>query len=225
MTSTLILVPTELERVRLRAHVDTALELCGFGPIAAAVRTAELVARRRPERVVLVGIGGSYDLARAPIGSARCFARVFGEGVGVADGERFLGPRELRLPQLPELDGRPAVADELALWRPRGDGDARASEDAGALLTAPTASADAAAARARAARRPSAVCEDMEAFGAALACLRFGDVPLCVVRGVSNRAGDRDHAGWSIDAALAAAAERLDAVLTSPWFHDPEGPR
>lgn len=209
MTETLILVPTELERERLVEHVDHELVLCGFGPIAAAARTAELLAHRRPDRVLLVGIAGSLDIERAPVGAARTFERVHGDGVGVADPDGFLGPRALRLAQLPALDGRAEVFDTLALHGPTGLAH-------GALLTAPTASADPEHARDRTARVPDAVAEDMEAFGAALACQRT-DTPLCVVRGISNRAGDRDHTRWLIDEALAAAAALATRVLDAHW--------
>ncbi len=38
-----------------------AFQLCGFGPIAAAARAGALIARYKPERVLLVGIAGSFD--------------------------------------------------------------------------------------------------------------------------------------------------------------------
>lgn len=53
---------------------------------------------------------------------------------------------------------------------------------------------------------PHAVAEDMEAFSVALAC-RMAKVPLTVIRGISNMAGDRDKANWNVTGALEAAAE------------------
>ena len=53
---------------------------------------------------------------------------------------------------------------------------------------------------------PNAVAEDMEAFGVAMAASLMG-VPLQVVRGMSNTAGDRQLSQWKIDDALEAAAE------------------
>jgi len=218
MTDALVLVPTELERARLVPHLGDQLELVGFGPIAAAARTAELLARHRPRRVLLIGIAGSYDLARAPLGAALAFGRVRCDGVGVARAAGFLGPRELRLPQRPALDGRDAVYDELALDLPDTTG-----ADA-TLLTAPTASADDAEARARRVRHPDALAEDMEGFGVALACVA-GATPLCVVRGISNAVGDRDHAGWRIEEALDAAAALARRALDAPWSTAQDGAR
>jgi futalosine hydrolase len=73
------------------------------------------------------------------------------------------------------------------------------------LLTACAASADAADVAVRRRLFPTAVAEDMEGFGVALAC-RLAGVPLAIVRGISNDAGDRDKRRWQIGPALEAAA-------------------
>ncbi|NDH95322.1 MAG: futalosine hydrolase, partial [Planctomycetia bacterium] len=59
---------------------------------------------------------------------------------------------------------------------------------------------------------PTAVAEDMEGFAVALAC-RLAGVPCQIIRGISNRAGDRDKARWQIEPALRAAAVQAKAVL------------
>ena len=46
--------------------------------------------------------------------------------------------------------------------------------------------------------------EDMEGFGVALAC-HAAQVPCSILRGVSNRAGERDPTMWRTQAALEAA--------------------
>jgi futalosine hydrolase len=48
------------------------------------------------------------------------------------------------------------------------------------------------------------VAEDMEGFAVAMAC-RLRGVPLDIVRGISNTAGDRDASRWQVAAALEAA--------------------
>ena len=60
----------------------------------------------------------------------------------------------------------------------------------------------------RLAKNPTAVGEDMEAFGVAMACQMSG-VACEVIRGFSNIAGDRDKANWQIDQALLAAVDLL----------------
>ncbi len=58
---------------------------------------------------------------------------------------------------------------------------------------------------------PKAVAEDMEGYAVALAC-RLHDVPLTIIRGISNQAGDRNHDGWQVAEALQSAAELFGEV-------------
>jgi len=222
---TLLLIPTELERRRFLDHGGLApgsalVELCGFGPVAAAARTAQLLARLRPARVLLVGIAGAYDPEATPVGEAFEFAEVALEGVGVGSGAALVPPPELGFPQWPG-----AVADEqtspIEMRLPLAAG----AEALPLLLTTCGASADDAEARLRRERFPAAAAEDMEGFAVATACA-LARVPLCIVRGLSNRVGDRDPAHWRIPAAL-AAARRLAAELLSrpdPWPPATPGP-
>jgi futalosine hydrolase len=57
-------------------------------------------------------------------------------------------------------------------------------------------------------KHPSAIAEDMEGFSVAAACKLAGK-PIRIVRGISNRAGDRDHRFWEIDRGLDAAMTRV----------------
>jgi futalosine hydrolase len=213
---TLVLVPTELERAQLAPHLTgVSLELCGFGPLAAAARAAALLARTRARRVLLVGIAGSYDEQRAPLASAHLFTHVALDGLGVHTPRGFLGPRELGFAQAPALGAHAAVFDELALAAPHGTA-------AALLVTAPTASGSSEERAARLVRRPAALAEDMEAFGVALAAREF-DVPCAVVRGISNAVGDRRFATWRVAEALASAARLARTALASPWSRSEDG--
>ena len=77
-------------------------------------------------------------------------------------------------------------------------------------------SAAAAARRGEAAARrdtyQDALAEDMEAFSVALACA-LHRVPVSVVRGISNVAGDRQRSNWKVEQALREAARLLEDVL------------
>jgi futalosine hydrolase len=206
--TTLVLVPTQREHARLVelggfAAPGTRVERCGFGPVAAAARTAELLARLRPRRALLVGIGGSFEPAELPVGSARTLAAVRLEGVGVGRDGRPLAPSELGLPQWCGPPGE--VHEELEL----------AGAGSGLLLTVCAASADVGEADRRRADHPAARVEDMEGFGVALACHLAG-VRLTVVRGISNRAGERDPRRWDIAGALAAARHEVLGHLAEP---------
>ena len=119
---TLVLIPTELELRRLQDHggIDArlgSLDLCGFGPVAAAARTAQLLAELNPKRVLLIGIAGAYDTALHPIGSALEFSLVSIEGIGAGEGETAKGPPALGFPQWPGSDCTipHPIMDEIAL--------------------------------------------------------------------------------------------------------------
>lgn len=208
---TLILVPTELEQRQLAGLGGLAaslgeLALCGFGPVSAAACAAQRICMHRPRRALLLGIAGSYTPERAPLASAHSFARVELEGVGVGQGADFLSPARLGFAR---AEGTPGsdLHDSLTLVGAPGN----------LLLTTCAASASAAEAAARRARHPEALAEDMEAFGVALAC-RLMDVPLVVVRGISNLAGERDHAAWKVREAMGAARElALDWLRREDW--------
>ncbi|MFM7136987.1 MAG: futalosine hydrolase [Planctomycetota bacterium] len=214
MRPNLVLVPTAGERqVLLAALGDSCrIELCGFGPIAASARTAALVARHAPARVLLAGIAGRFD-DRLAIGSAHSFSAVACYGVGAGTGAAFEPAAALGWPQWPG----DASGDEAAI----GDVIACAGlPAAGLLLTACAASADAADVAWRRRLFPAAVAEDMEGYGVALAC-RLAGVPLQIVRGISNTAGDRDKGRWQIGPALEAAGELARTLLAPPAQESP----
>ncbi|MBU6222736.1 MAG: futalosine hydrolase [Planctomycetes bacterium] len=215
MPQPLILVPTERERGLIEPAIEAAwagparVELCGFGPVVAAARTAQLIAEHRPSRVLLVGIAGRLS-DRLAIGAAHAFERVACHGVGAGSGDAFTPAESLGWPQWPgdALDSATRIGDVL----PCSSGVDIGPEQAGLLLSACAASACAADVLVRLQLFPNATAEDMEGFAVAAAC-RLSGVPLDIVRGISNTAGDRDHSRWQIDAACRAAATLAAALL------------
>lgn len=212
----LVLVPTPGERRAIAAGLgDMArVELCGFGPVASAARTAALLERHRPDRLLLVGIAGRFD-ERLAIGSAHLFGAVACFGVGAGSGRAFEPATSLGWSQWPgeptsQLAGeRDPIGDVITCgWPPAPPASA------GLLLTACAASADAADVADRRRLVPAAVAEDMEGYGVAVAC-RLARVPLQIIRGISNTAGDRERSRWRIDAALEAAAALARSLLAT----------
>jgi futalosine hydrolase len=183
----LILVPTELESGLLfpdGAPAPTAV--CGFGLAAAGAGAAHAIAENRAaaeDGVVLVGAAGTYDPARYPIGTALRAGSVRCEGIGTGSGDGHRSAAELGF----------AAADAIAL----GGG--------AELISVATAAGSPAEAAERHVRYPDAAGEEMEGYAVAVAAWLFG-VNLTIVRGFSNAAGDRDHAGWRMDEALGRAA-------------------
>ena len=215
MPPTLVIVPTEPERRLLAPALAGGLgpasriELCGFGPVAAAARTAALIAAYAPARVLLVGIAGRLD-ARLDIGAAYRFDRVACYGVGAGSGDGFVPAEALGWSQWLGDPADPAAVVGDMIHLPMdvvGRGLAH-----GLLLTVCAASATAEDVARRTKLFPAAVAEDMEGFAVALAC-RLAGVPLTIIRGISNTAGDRDHSRWRVPEALAAAAALASQAL------------
>ena len=211
MPRLLILVPTEMERRGLDPLLASAsgqncrVELCGFGPVAAAARTAQLLAEHAPERVMLVGIAGRLD-DRLAIGAAYQFERVACYGIGAGTGGDFLPAATLGWHQwMGAADGTsPQIGDQIDGLTSSAAGGGAGGVRADLLVTVCAAAACAEDARLRKQAFPAAAAEDMEGFAVAFAC-RLRGVPLDIVRGISNTAGDRERSGWQVAAALEAA--------------------
>jgi len=222
----LILVPTPLEANLVRqiwrrpfATEPTSnegvpiLRTVGFGPIAATARTAALLACFRPSRILLLGIAGSFDLQRFPIGAAFTFDQVACYGVGVGVGDRYVAASTLGWEMFAGDERHPPVGDRISLC----GGELSSIDCAEVLLTSTAAAADEDEARGRLQHFPDACAEDMEGFGVALAA-SFFSVPVCVVRGISNRVGDRNKVHWRIEDALRTACRLADRCLeTAEW--------
>jgi len=205
----LILIPTEQERRVLSPLMAAAMagsarmELCGFGMVAAAARTAQLVAELAPARVLLVGIAGRLD-DRLSLGEAYRFGTVSCYGIGAGTGNDFLSAESLGWQQWPgdPPDPADAIGDTIPCAT-AGDAVVPRSEQ---LLTVCAAAASEADVVARMRMFPGAAAEDMEGFAVAVAC-RLKRVPVDIIRGISNTAGDRNKAHWQVTGALEAAAE------------------
>ncbi len=179
-----MLVPTALEAEALRTAWP--LEVCGFGLAAAGIGAMAAIARHQPAAVVLAGLAGTYDAARAPLervvlpGAVRC--------VGIGAGGRTAA----------ELGFAPS--DEI----PLANGE-------GLALSVTEASGSPQEAAVRSAEHPDALIEEMEGYAVALAALTAG-LSCTMVRGISNHAGVRDRTQWRIDTALAAVQRELDSM-------------
>ena len=227
MTHVLVLVPTEFELRKLQpliadsvAEANGIIMTCGFGPIVAGVKTAQLLAKVTPTKVVLAGISGAIG-PRFSIGTAASFSQVACYGIGAGSGSGFQTASELGWTRWNEATATQGSQDILELrsdpasfqlWRSDSiadSGDAfENSIDKPLLLTVCAASANSTDVEDRLKKFPQAAAEDMEAYAVAVAC-RMANVPLTVIRGISNIAGDRNKAHWDVDAALKAV---------STWF-------
>ena len=204
MDSILFLVPTEFERDCLsQGLIDgigmakSVIRICGFGPIVSGIRTTQLIAEHSPKQVVLMGIAGSLN-ARFRVGAAVEFDLVVCYGIGAGTGDEFIAASEMGWRQWPD---DPIISDSIRF-------SDECSEPSVPLLTCFSASASELDVQLRLKKYPNAIAEDMEGFAVATAC-RFAGLPLRIVRGISNRAGDRNKENWQVHEAMSAVEESI----------------
>ena len=222
MTNCLLLIPTAFELQHLPNHFlqavernGAAIELCGFGPVVAAARAASLIASYRPKQVVLCGIAGALDDS-LDVGSAYCFDEVACYGIGVGDGQSFRTASMMGWRQWPgnnssstqdDSEGLSASIEDVITLRSKHD----SPDESKQLLTSCAASQSKFDVELKRKLFPKALAEDMEGFAVAAACQLAG-VPLGIVRGISNCAGDRTHSQWKIAEAMMAAAKLVEEM-------------
>ncbi|SVA05412.1 uncharacterized protein METZ01_LOCUS58266, partial [marine metagenome] len=211
---TLLLVPTKTELQHLTKRPGFALhspcELCGFGPVSAAARTSSLIAKYRPDRVILTGIAGTFDRVTLPIGTAAVFPRVVMHGIGVGSDSEYTPAGAAGFRQWSGNGTNDTIGDQLPLAT-------AATPTVGPLLTCCSASSSPKDANLRLKSSPDVSAEDMEGFGVALAC-RLASVPLAIARGISNQVGDRRMDHWQIPQALDAAWELVSDIAACPTW-------
>jgi len=173
------------------------LILTGAGKTCAAIHATRALAAGSCALAVQIGVAGALPGSKLEPGDVVVATSEFLADEGVEDSTGFLDLAELGLPSA-VIGGRP-IYNEVRLSSP-----ARATVSAieagaagkyavrtGRLATVSTGSGTDAAA-ARIASRSAALAESMEGAAAALAALHHG-IPFYEVRGICNRAGDRDR--------------------------------
>ena len=215
---TLLLIPTPLEARQILPEEpqwgefvtpgpefrNTRAALCGFGLPMAAAQTGALLARGSFERVLLLGLGGSYDLQAAPPGTLVEASAVMPWGIGAGTGAAHQSAETMGFGL---QDGLDLPEDHIPLETMGSTDSAR-----GSIVSVCSATADAEEKQRILRRYPRALVEDMESYGVALCC-HLQDIPLHVVRAVANEAGDRDHSRWHADEALEALRLALPELL------------
>lgn len=202
----LVLVPTKFEHQYVSSALQIAnsvIEICGFGPVVPAARTVQLIQRHDPDRVLLIGIAGTYG-GTAEVGSASSFSKVACYGIGAGSGETFQTAQEMGWNHWDDEDKNRQITDVIPI--------VPLNKNTSQILTVCSAAEDSADVEQRLKKFPLAVAEDMEGFGVATAG-RLCDVPVSVVRGFSNQAGDRDKANWKIADALSATVKLCHGAI------------
>jgi futalosine hydrolase len=167
----------------------------GAGVVSAALTLGRLAALGLPEAAIMVGSAGALpgsgcgmgDLVAADEEILAELGVLAGPGQGDA-GQMSLAGLVQRVALDRSLVDEVMAAVELAARMRRGS-----------LLTVVGVSAEPEQAEARA-RRFQALAENMEGYALALAGRCFG-FRTAEIRGISNRAGDRDKSRWDLNAA------------------------
>jgi len=175
----------------------------GVGVVSAALNLGRLAALGLPEAAIMVGSAGALPGSGCGMGDLVAADEEILAELGLLVGPGQGDVREMGLAGLvqkvaldPSLVGEVTAAAESAARVRRGN-----------LLTVVGVSAQPEQAEARA-RRFQALAENMEGYALALAGRCFG-FRTAEIRGISNRAGDRDKSRWD----LSTAQERAQLAV------------
>ncbi len=193
-----VCVATELEGALLRDHVPL---LCtGVGAVNAAYTLTRFLERERAKTVIVCGIAGAYPSAFGEglsTGSVVCAESECYGDLGAQSAGGFLDMQALGFPV---IQGDQPIYNVLPMQILPAPTRAR-------FVTMNTCTGDDESAR-RIEERTGGAVESME--GAAIAHVAtLCGIPVGEIRGISNRAGNRDRDTWRVREAAAAAQEAL----------------
>ncbi|MCY2976125.1 MAG: futalosine hydrolase [Planctomycetota bacterium] len=209
-------------RIRLSDSVvssksQISIALCGFGLAVAGARTAQLLAALQPDHVILMGIAGRLGNT-LKVGQAYCFSEVCCYGIGAGTGSNYQTSSELGWMHWNGDEANAAtndlavpVSDQITLDSLQSSGHSLERLN---LLSVASASGDDEDTKLKLTKYPDAVAEEMEGFAVAAACQLAG-VPLSIVRGISNQAGDRNHKNWCVREAMESVVVLVNSLLAS----------
>ena len=190
-----VCVATEMEGALLRGRVPVLVT--GIGAVNAGVALTRFLEREGARSVISCGIAGAYPGAFEEIGLGGVVcaeSECYGD-LGANSGAGFLDLRAM---------GFPLVGTDVFNELPMGLFPA---ERRAKFVTVNSCSGDDAGARALAARTGGSV-ESMEGAAIAHVAMLYG-IPVGEIRGISNRAGNRDRGAWRVREAAEAAQRGL----------------
>ena len=220
----LILAAVEAEMDPFRRRLESLASVCvprlvltGAGKTGAAISATRALSAAPFALAVQIGVAGALPASGLDPGDVVLATSEFLADEGVEAPGAFLALEALGLPSA-VMGGNP-VYNEVPLSSPapatlsaiEASAAGRYAVRAGRLATVSTGSGTDASA-ARIASRSAALAESMEGAAVALAALHHG-VPFYEVRGISNRAADRDRGSWVIETAADHAAEAASILV------------
>lgn len=192
----------------------------GVGVVNAGLVLGQALARKNLSGVLNLGVAGSFDLARHPLGSAWLVDEEIWPEYGLlASGwtSADAGALGFALGRVGDrrIWDRTAWDSEANLRR-MGLAPRHGTEDHGLVksLTVSGVTADAERAEALHARHQAGL-ENMEGFALAYGCA-LAEVPFVELRTVSNAVGARPPRDWDLPGALAALGQATAALFSNP---------
>ena len=194
-----VCVATELEGSLLRPYVPVLIT--GVGAVNAAYTLTRFLEREQAHAVIVCGIGGAYPKAfsegELKVGSVVCAESECYGDLGAHSANGFLDMQALGFPV---IEAAERIYNVLPMQIFPTSRRSR-------FVTMNTCTGDDETARRLEARTGGAV-ESMEGAAVAHVAALFG-IPAGEIRGISNRAGNRDRSTWRVREAAAAAQEAL----------------
>jgi futalosine hydrolase len=172
----------------------------GVGPVNAAHAVTVAILERRPDAILVCGVGGAYPSSGLRIGDVACAGVECYGDLGAASPSGFLDMKALGFPVI----ASPEHFNDLPM-------QVFPVETRVKFVTVSTCTGTDAAARALEARTGGAV-ENMEGAAVAHVAVLHG-IPAGEVRGISNIVTDRDPKAWRLKDAAAAAQEAVLAWI------------
>ncbi|ARK28684.1 futalosine hydrolase [Halalkalibacter krulwichiae] len=206
-----VLIVTSVEAEKeavLRGLGDTGdieVHVVGVGVVTAAVNTAFLLASKKYDVVINMGIAGGFN-GKANVETVVIADELVAADLGAESKDGFLSLDELKLGSvLIPVDDRLTTSIKKILV------ENGAEVATGAVLTLSTVTGTAETADRLQKRYPNAMAEAMEGYGVGVAAKQM-NIPIMEIRTISNMVGPRDRSAWKIKEAL-VALERASAGL------------
>jgi futalosine hydrolase len=198
-----VCVATELEGALLKPHVPVLVT--GVGAVNAACSLTRFLEREKAKAVIVCGIAGAYPRAFAEGGlgitSVVCAETECYGDLGADSAEGFLDMQALGFPVIAGPEPIYNVLPMQLFPVPRRAG----------FVTMNTCSGSDENARGLESRTGGSV-ESMEGAAIAHVCRLYG-IAAGEIRGISNRAGNRDRSSWRVKEAAVAVQEALLAWI------------
>lgn len=172
------------------------LGVTGVGVAAASITLGAFCTMARPDFMVMVGSAGSLPGSGLTVGHMVVAETEILSELGVVSGPGIGDAHSMNLPGLMQAIPLDKSFSSLLLDYAKNMG----KTTYGRILTVIGVSANEDHARHRAVTF-NTVAENMEGYALALAGNRFG-IPTAEIRGISNRAGDRDKSHWDFQSAI-----------------------